>query len=293
MTALEMQFATAALHRKLFALVDAGKAPPSVADEAVRNWLHVAKPFHWAQDVASATLLSSRSIPGDTRMDEDVLPDGLTAGWWWFESPLPIQMDQPIDDPEFGLDSKHICAMLIARDASGTWVISDGRMSKMGVVMTGVLVVKRGETINAIASGDVYDPRTGTISRSAEKRNRRPMEIMRFVAAASVWLKQRVVSIGDGPIERHRRKQLAREYDAHLTDVKVIQLRRAESHPHETDASGEPVEWSCRWIVNGHWRNQYHPSTGKHELKYILPYVKGPDDKPLKVPNQTVYSVSR
>lgn len=70
----------------------------------------------------------------------------------------------------------------------------------------------------------------------------------------------------------------------------MIQLRRTEAQPHPT-ADGENVEWSCRWIVNGHWRNQ--PYKDERKLIYIMPYVKGPDDMPLKVPTHTVYQVSR
>jgi hypothetical protein len=119
--------------------------------------------------------------------------------------------------------------------------------------------------------------------------------ITSILLAGCAWLKQRVVVSTSGHIERHRRKQLALEHRAPLqTDVKIIELRRSEpsSHP-ATAGSREQVDWTCRWIVNGHFRNQYHPSTGKRELKYIGAHVKGPGDKPLKVPTHTVYAVSR
>jgi len=77
-----------------------------------------------------------------------------------------------------------------------------------------------------------------------------------------------------------------------VREVKVVTLRRLETQP-RPPGPGEPVDWSCRWIVDGHWRNQYHPSTGRHELTYINPFVKGPADKPLKVSSATVYAVNR
>jgi hypothetical protein len=118
------------------------------------------------------------------------------------------------------------------------------------------------------------------------------LQIWRFVLAGCVWIHQRIATVSLGPVERHRRKQLQREAGMVVRDVKVVELRRLESTLREP-GKGEPVDWSCRWIVDGHWRNQYHPSTGKHELTFVQPYVKGPADKPLRVPAHTVYLVDR
>lgn len=65
------------------------------------------------------------------------------------------------------------------------------------------------------------------------------------------------------------------------TNVQLIELRR-----HETvKPSGQrrAVEWSSRWLVGGHWRQQpYGPGRKQRRPVYIAPYIKGPDDKPLK-----------
>ena len=113
-----------------------------------------------------------------------------------------------------------------------------------------------------------------------------------FVVAALTWLSQRIIVTTDGHIERHRRKQLVRDYHLDVPpSVHVVQLRRAESHEYAAPGSHEQIDWSCRWVVGGHWRN--HAVKDGHKLMYILPYVKGPEDKPLRVPGHTVYSVSR
>jgi hypothetical protein len=64
--------------------------------------------------------------------------------------------------------------------------------------------------------------------------------------------------------------------------VTVIRLRRPR---HKTDDDHEPasVDWAHRWIVGGHWRNQFYASTDTHRQIWISPYVKGPDDKPLRI----------
>ena len=56
---------------------------------------------------------------------------------------------------------------------------------------------------------------------------------MRVFLAGCAWLQQRIKVTSDGHIERHRRKQLARDHHAPLPgDVNIIELRRRESTPH-------------------------------------------------------------
>jgi hypothetical protein len=61
-------------------------------------------------------------------------------------------------------------------------------------------------------------------------------------------------------------------------DVTVVRLR-AYREGREMEPSGR--ELSVRFIVRGHWHT-YHTRSGPVQ-KWILPYVKGPDDAPLKV----------
>ena len=68
--------------------------------------------------------------------------------------------------------------------------------------------------------------------------------------------------------------------------VTVMRLRRAKTHA-DHDA-GHPVEYSCQWVVRGHWRNQWYPSERRHRQRFIPAYVKGPTDKPLRVTDRVV-----
>lgn len=45
-----------------------------------------------------------------------------------------------------------------------------------------------------------------------------------------------------------------------------------------------------RWIVRGHYRAQWYPSSGAHRVIWIAPYLKGPEDAPFRQP---VYAVVR
>jgi hypothetical protein len=64
--------------------------------------------------------------------------------------------------------------------------------------------------------------------------------------------------------------------------VTVIRLRRPHRPPAEGHVPAE-VEWTHRWLVRGHWRNQWFPSMSAHRAIWISPFVKGPEDKPLEV----------
>lgn len=74
-------------------------------------------------------------------------------------------------------------------------------------------------------------------------------------------------------------------------EVVVVRLRR-ESAP-TYYPSGEEANYSHRFIVGGHWRNQWYPSQRVHRQIWISPYVKGPEDKPLIVRPRRVYQWER
>jgi hypothetical protein len=63
-------------------------------------------------------------------------------------------------------------------------------------------------------------------------------------------------------------------------DLVIIHLRRLH-HEDQLGDEGVAVDWSHRWLVDGHWRNQWLPSRGCHRLQWINPHIKGPADKPL------------
>lgn len=63
-------------------------------------------------------------------------------------------------------------------------------------------------------------------------------------------------------------------------DVTVIRLRRARDR---YEGEGEGKALSVRFVVRGHWRNQWYSSLKEHRQIWIAPYVKGPDDAPLRV----------
>ena len=97
---------------------------------------------------------------------------------------------------------------------------------------------------------------------------------------------------------QHRTSPLARSMAARKKlqigeFLKVVTLRRKQPETHESTGQGKSVEWSCRWLVEHHWRNQWYPSENIHRQIYIDPYLKGPEDKPFKQPGHTLYKAQR
>lgn len=293
MIALEMQFSTLAAVRKLSLRKD---IPKSITDDHVLEFMHRSVPFAWTADTVDAVWQASASIPDDAEFGHDMLPDGIRSAFWWLEKTIPVPMKNPgrwQGDEGKDIDTANICAILMTLSSNGEWVLSCGRMTTIGIPF----LIEQNRLRDHCSLGELKDPETRSLDAITFKRapvRGRDLALFKFVLAASVWMKQRIAVVSSGHIERHRRKQLAREFDSPtISDVKIVELRRAESTSGiQAESSGEPVEWSCRWIVGGHWRNQPY-ANGERKLIYILPYVKGPDDKPLKVPSHTVYSVNR
>ncbi len=107
-------------------------------------------------------------------------------------------------------------------------------------------------------------------------------QLARFLKALWTISAQRIATVSH---KRPDRATCRRANRAQLpTDgiVRVIQLRRPET-PGPGGGTSNEVEWTHRWIVRGHWRNQYLPSRGMHREQWIDQHVKGPEDLPLVV----------
>lgn len=289
MTALEMQFAALRNARHMVSTAPREKmnTADGVDDEAVKV-LPTATPYAWSKEITRAVWLASKTIPEDAVLRSDVLPEGAHTCWWWFDEPLPIPMAHGVAIE--GVDTRSISGLILSLDYERNTLLSiDARNTDMGPSLTGFLVLPLNVTLGQIISGCAFNPDHPERNESITPR---AVHLIRFILAADVWLKQRIVSFASGHIERHRRKQIAREHNAPVPhDVKVVQLRRFEQSERGYSSDDKHIEWSCRWIVNGHWRNQ--PYKDGKKLIYIMPFVKGPAHQPLRVPSHTVYAVNR
>lgn len=103
---------------------------------------------------------------------------------------------------------------------------------------------------------------------------------LRLVIAFNLLLAQGVTETEEWQPTRQIRRHATRHGHV-LNPVTIVRLPRRH---YEHAQNGEShVDWSHRWVVSGHWRKQWYAKQEVHRPKWIAPYVKGPDDKPLLV----------
>lgn len=73
------------------------------------------------------------------------------------------------------------------------------------------------------------------------------------------------------------------------SSLNVVTLRSTVREAVAVERGEGPV-WKQRWLVRGHLRAQWYPSLQSHRVVWIAPYLKGPEDAPVKVP---IYRVAR
>lgn len=113
-----------------------------------------------------------------------------------------------------------------------------------------------------------------------------------WLLSAFLFMRQEILDGTQMYPERAARRRYERRYAREAPPINVVHLRRRLHSSSASDRTAEQ-EWSCQWLVRGHWRQQWYASAGQHRPKWILPYMKGPDDKPFRAQRPTVYAVVR
>lgn len=93
-------------------------------------------------------------------------------------------------------------------------------------------------------------------------------------------MQQKIAAKHQWRSERHQRREMARiEFGERETLVVRLRKEKRDSEPGDS----EPANYSHRFIVGGHWRNQWYPKSQEHRQIWISPYVKGDESLPLVV----------
>lgn len=115
------------------------------------------------------------------------------------------------------------------------------------------------------------------------------LEDRRYIGTFWALTEQRLTDKGEEHGDRAVRRR-AQRAGLPLKPVRVVTLRQMTR---EHQPLGTHVDWSHRWIVNGHWRQQpYGPGRQLRRAVYVAPFVKGPADKPLVI-RDTVRALKR
>lgn len=255
--------------------------------------LAVAPAYYWARPLGRLLEALAPDFPADWQLVPEAL---LTpSGWAWFNPPLtlPIAGQSPLSlaavlwgpparagagDGQLGAPVGF--AVWFGSPHSGPplpWVLFDWR---------------HGETLAAI---------TAQVTAEYPDADDAPAlaAALRLLAAGLALASQELLAAPAQPLERHARKRLVAARELPLPaepTVRVVELRRravAGPAPHGGREDQAAVEWSCQWLVRGHWRRQPYPSRGVVQPIWIHAYVKGPADKELRPPRATLFAVVR
>jgi hypothetical protein len=256
-----------------------------------------AEPFYWAPQFCS--LLEGMAGPPDNWAWDygDMVSD---LGFAWFANPLALPAgnnparDDRIAAIAWSTGSGSVPALFQPESETADCALFTFRYARDSerrltatVAPSTWLMWRRDQPIGAILEQARMDP--ADAKASAIDRQRTDLCI-RYFARALTFMRERILVAPKEAVDRATRKRVA----ALRSDpvVRVVKLRRMYASS-ETQAHPDAREWACQWIVRGHWRQQWYPKLGRHQPKWITPYVKGPEDRPLKQPRATVFAVVR
>jgi hypothetical protein len=261
--------------------------------------LQFAETYWLGSEVHDLVRSASRTLPRTVRLASDLLPS--PSGFVLFDRPIPIAVNH--NDPGLlcalqwtnTLLSTHPGASL-QRGISGLGYVRPDTFTKPipGYFSSWLY----GETLDAAVKRDIggggwTGTRGGGVTHNLTQ-NDKAVVALQVELLASLWLfiQQTILVATATGLARHARKRIERAGWESSPLVRVVQLRRRETQQ-PVGSVEQQHEWTCQWLVRGHWRQQFYPSKKVNQPLWITPYVKGPDDKPLKPPRATVFAVVR
>jgi hypothetical protein len=268
---------------------------PEAELQATQAMLHAAVPYYWTQPMAHAVRQAATVLPDDATLQPTDLPS--PAGWAWYQ--------QPIQWPQVraGFAGHQWLAGYSwhARPTVLLWMpwiyeYNEGRWAVQPGIPNGWLwgasIAMECDMLRA-GMLRLMDDDLPRVDRYVGYQR----DYLSLLASSFLFLQQKVMTHTSVPTERHMRKRLQRERWQHVPDVQVVQLRKRQG---TVSPSGEhqPVDWQCQWWVGasegGFWRSQpCGPGRTERKHIWILPFVKGPQDKPLKDAAVKIFKVAR
>ncbi len=111
------------------------------------------------------------------------------------------------------------------------------------------------------------------------------------LAGMAAFLTSPHIGVDELRIDRGARRRLERASGRRVDPiVRCITLGRNQRRSGGAASGDGTRDHTHRWMVRGHYRNQWFPSKEKHQLRFIAPHIKGPEGAPLK---PTVYKVAK
>lgn len=276
---------------------DRGRPSPSPDRIMERNILDIRRSdvFYVAPDIGEMLERSAGSMPPGTTLTPECIP--TDAGFVYL--PRPITLAHP--DADQGIPIWGISWARYANDGT-----LGARYGLLDTVSSGVAIHWYGDYQGGDAPvsscewpyGEPWDNWTARADGISDQERtqdtwKKSGFSRSFVMAFCAFVSQRILVSQPQRPDRATRKRTAGTWQ-HEALIRVVQLRRSVAQEAAREAGSDPVEWSCSWIVRGHWRQQAcGANLSERRPVFVLPHVKGPDDKPLKAPADRVFAVVR
>lgn len=270
--------------------------------------LRLAELFHVSGPMMELARAAERSL-----VDFNLLPEDLPApaGFVYFESPMdvfappdrggtttsivaaswgPVWQSKQVTWPEGGLwitwysDAGH---MYDQAEELGMGRASDVSAARRAHLSVGRLLID-----NESAIPFSHDPLAviGEAGQAITYREAANTTIDQWTGVLkTIWLLmgQTLASVQDARFDRASSRRETRA-GRPQQQVRCITLRR----PAGSDDGSSEREYVHRWIVRGHWRQQWYPSRGVNRPVWIAPHIKGPEGAPL-LGGEKVYALRR
>jgi hypothetical protein len=280
----------------------------------VRNSLNHATPIFIAREIIKMLSAALDSLPDTTGLRPTDCP--VPLGWYYLEEPVPV----PIMTP--GGYLHYMRAFLAEAHEGDVQFIAFGHSTQPGrpqfkvgdvvvddmasLTSLGTYVWRREDTLQHNEEEeklltefmekwdgkdfpyryvDSEPPYYKEVAVPAEEYAKHIFEfnavINRWFVALAHFSSQRIVRLNAKHLDRATRRRIPEWKPA---EVLAVEFLRRVDYPEREDGHHEEGrrEWASRWIVAGHWRNQWYPTEQRHKPKWIEAYVKGPADKPVK-----------
>jgi len=260
----------------------------------VAGTLREAEPYYVAADIATFVHAASSQLAtvAEQRLTADLFP--TDSGFCLLED--PIRLDTA-DTDVMGPLLAYTWRLVTFNGDDSAWALPTTERPATHVQITGFLRSKtsRGDKERSWPGfyGEIILDRPIVHSGTPGPERDFALAFTAFAETLGRFMAQRILVAPRRPVtNRQARRTMLRNGDPD-PGARVIQLRRHETTEAHHGPDRAAPDWRCRWLVKGHWRNQFYRSSATNRPIWVLPHVKGPDDKPFRAPKQTVYGVVR
>lgn len=252
--------------------------------------LELAAPYHWAMPMCEVVEATAPGIPEWALSSDDLV---TPYGFCLFGRPLHLPRAKEKDFWQ-RKNYRIMTGFCWSSDREGgIWLYTLYASQGTATLASGDSLVRL-QVVPGLAFGWTFGtPITAPLDYAWPSEYGTPGRVrqeLAYVSTCLLLLTQRI-SVS----EEHRVTPLRSGYARPLTIepvVRAVTLRRLRTE-HPGLSMQQQVEWTQRWVVSAHWRQQWYPTLQDHRPVLIQPYVKGPEDKPLKPPRAKVFAVVR